>query len=189
MLARDVVTKRYAEALYSLARENNQVDVIQMELEQFAAIFQQSEELKDLFFNPQIPAKLKKELLARTISGEFPNIINFLYLLLDKNRSSYVLGIKDAFIELADEYRNVVHAEVRVAMPLSEQQELTLQAKLENQTGKKVKLRVFVDESLLGGVSLRMGDRIIDGSVRGRLQALKEKLMEAQVGKIGVSNG
>lgn len=172
--------KRYAKALLSLAVEAGQVDKIGKDLNAIAAAWSSSKELRDVFFNPQYRPAVRhgivKDLCTRL--GASQMLDNTLRLLSDRHRMRYVAEIAAAFDALAEERAGRVRAEVSSATPLSDAYCAELARTLEAVTGRKVDIVRHVDAALIAGVVTRVGDMVFDGSVKNRLDELRQRMLE-----------
>ncbi len=181
---RGPVAGRYAQALYDIASEEknlpkykSMVDRIESELKEVRAILDENIELQRLLYHPQITAAAKKELLDQLFKGKISEVTgNFLALLVDRRRETYFGDIVDEFVALANADRGIVDARVTTAVELNDTEKGELSGILARLTGKKVQTSYAVDPSIIGGVIVRMGDKIIDGSVKTRLTTLKDRL-------------
>ncbi|HBC93203.1 MAG TPA: F0F1 ATP synthase subunit delta [Pelotomaculum sp.] len=181
---RGPVAGRYAQALYDIASEKtalpkykSMVDRIESELKAVRTILDDNIELQRLLYHPQITAAAKKELLDRLFQGKISEVTgNFLALLVDRRRETYFSDIVDEFVALANTNRGIIEARVTTAVELKDTEKGELSSILAKLTGKKVQTSYAVDPSIIGGVIVRMGDKIIDGSVKTRLASLKERL-------------
>lgn len=176
------VARRYAEAFFSIAQDDKKIDDYQKELEIVVQALVEVENLKQYFSHLLIPAADKKELTAKIFAGKLsPVTLNFVQMIIDKRRETYLELITEEFREMADESRNIAKAELISAQEVSEEEIKLLEQKLSVSTGKIVQLKQRVDSSLIGGVKIRIGDRIIDGSVAKRLEILKQQLMQVKI--------
>lgn len=188
MLANQLALK-YAQAIYELAAEKNMLDKVDQELSMVENTIASHEELATLMYHPRVPAAAKKETITKLFGAEVADFVQkFLLLLVDKRREAALPAIVREFRNLANEARNIAEAEVTSAMPLSEKDSQALAAKLSAVTGKNMILKTKVDARILGGVIVKIGDKLIDGSVVRQLQMLKTALLKTEVTKIGVTN-
>lgn len=179
---------RYAEALYELAAEKQALDSVEQELKLVEETLTGSEEFATLLNHPQVPVDAKKDTVLKVFGQELSEYVrNFLLLLIDKRRESALLSIIREYRSLANQARNIAEAEVTSAMPLAEAEQKALIAKLSAVTGKNIVLKAHVDERIIGGVIVKMGDKLIDGSVARQLKALEAALLKTDVTKIGVT--
>lgn len=181
------VARRYAQALLMIATENNSVDKYQEELGSFIALLKENSKAQEIMNNPRIQPHEKKEVLKGIIKNKYSTIVtNFLKLVIDKRREYYYEDIVKAFNDYADESRNIVDAEVRTVVQLSDKDYNDLQKRLSKATGKDVRLIPVIDTTLLGGMVIKIGEMVIDGSVTKRLSLLKKYLQQSQFEGIGV---
>ena len=176
------IAKRYARAILELANEQSLTDLVGRELTEFATTWQSSSELRDLFTNPEYTGKVRKAVLVELIERANVSALtrNSILYIADKNRMAALPAIATAFNELAEKAAGAVRAEVTSAAPLSEQYLAQLQRALEQVTGQKVTIEKKTDPTLIAGVVTRIGDRVLDGSIRTRLTDLKEALQSAR---------
>jgi F-type H+-transporting ATPase subunit delta len=176
---RNVAGRRYALAVLDLAREAGDLDRWLRALEG----------LEGLTANAGYVAALQgdgmtDEKFGAIVRDVVPTIgeleLNLFRLLRRKNRLALGPSIASYFRELVDEERNVARATIRTAVPLDEQQRAAIQQRLSQQTGRSVELEAEVDPDILGGAVIRIGDELIDGSMRRRLQRLREELAGAR---------
>ncbi len=185
----NAVARRYAQAFFAIALEKNLLDQLQLELQQVVDTINSSNELKILMNHQLVDPRDKKTLVNEVFSGVLSETtINFLSYVIDKFRITYLQEIYQAFVVYANEARNIADVQVRSATALAEDDLKVLEQKLFKVTGKNIRLANEVDPSLIGGVVVRIGDKVIDGSLFRRLGRLKEKLMQIQVKEIGVRN-
>ena len=176
------VARRYAEAFFSIAVEANKVDDYQAELGKIVQIIKETEGLGEYFAHPLVPAKQKKELATKIFTGSVsPLTLNFLLLVIDKKRETYLEVIHQEYEDMADESRNIRKAELISAMPVSEQDVQILAENLSRSTGKTIKLALSIDPTMIGGLKIRIGDKIIDASVTKKLEMLKKNLTAAKI--------
>ncbi|HYZ47182.1 MAG TPA: ATP synthase F1 subunit delta [Actinomycetota bacterium] len=173
----DELVRGYAEALFNVVRAEGELDRVEDELFRFGRLVDSNYELKQALEDRGVDlaqrVKLLDSLLADKVSAHTLSLLNFI---VSQGRARQLPQILDEVSRLAAEARNSVVAEARSAVPLDEQQREKLTAALEKATGKKVELKVIVDPSVIGGVVAKVGDTVIDGSVRHRLEQLKEQV-------------
>ena len=176
------VMKRYAKALLSLGKEDGQFQQYGESLADFSRFCQDNREFIQVVSNQVFPAEARKEILnaaleRSTYSG---TIKNFLSLLLDKNRIGAVKEISDYYEKLTDEISNIARAEVITPRPLKEEAYVRLQQVLEGLTSKKIKIVAKDDNQLIGGMVVKIGDLVLDGSIKAQLEGLKESLKRGE---------
>ena len=179
MAARELLSARYAQALFGLAREQRLVDKVEVDLDEFARLLETTE-LAQLFFHPKVQRDAKKVLVDKVGGGFSALTLDFFKLLVDKRREAAAKGIIRFYKNLAIAERGEVHASVVSSRKLSSNEAAELSTRLSG-GGKKVLLEERIDTSLLGGMIVRVGNKIYDGSVSGRLSRLKHRLTQVQV--------
>jgi F-type H+-transporting ATPase subunit delta len=174
-----IVARRYAQALLELGVEQNTLDKIVGEMESIAAMWESSHELRNALENPLVPHAAKRAVMGDLAAqvGLSETTRNTLLLLVDRRRIRTLPYLARTLRELADARKGVLRAEVTTAAPLSEAYYTRLQAQLEKMTGKRVVVDRQTDPNLIAGVVTRIGDRIFDGSLRTRLQSLRDSLI------------
>ncbi len=174
-----IVARRYAKALLELGTAEGQLDKLVEEFATLAGTWEASAELRNAIENPLVSHAAKKavmtDLAARVGAGQTAR--NTLLLLVDRRRAQALPYIASALRELADARKGLVRAEVTTAAPLADAYYGRLQVQLETMTGKKVVVDRRTDPAIIAGVVTRIGDRIFDGSLRTRLQTLRDALM------------
>ncbi|MGB9887322.1 MAG: ATP synthase F1 subunit delta [Moorellales bacterium] len=176
-MSETIVAKRYARALFELAQEKDQVEKLAQELEGVASLIQQVPELNSWLRHRGIPPDEKKAVLRRLLADRVGQLtLNFLLLLCDRKREAYLGAICQQFRILAQEAAGLVEGEVRSAFSLEPEQVRALEERFSQITGRKVRLEARVDPELIGGLVVRIGDRVWDGSLAQRLRSLKAHL-------------
>jgi F-type H+-transporting ATPase subunit delta len=176
------VAVRYARALLQVVTQPGapagQAALVRAELRSFLEAFELSAELRNVLVTPAVPAQQKRALIERLGQplGLSRISLNFLFVLLDHRRISLLSGILQGFEHMLDVREGIVRADVTTATGLEERQQGLLTQALEGMTGKRVRARFAVDPALLGGALTRIGSTIYDGSVRGQLRQLRERL-------------
>lgn len=166
----------YAQALFSVAKAEGDLDRVTDELHAVRQAVEASDELRSTLTDAAIPAERRVGVVERLVGDRAtPATTSLVGMVVSAGRAGDIPEIVARVTELAAEARDAVVAEVRSAQPLTDDQRSRLAAALSNRTGKKVDVRVAVDESLLGGIVTQIGDTVIDGSVRTRLARLRDR--------------
>lgn len=174
------VARRYARALFNAALHAQVVQAVDEALQQLLNTLQENQPLQRLLLNPLIPRERKRQLVQEAIGRQtHPLVASLLGVLVDKRREPILPEVVHEFARLRDEHLGVVRVQATTAYPLDEEQRQALIRSLEQRTGKTVLLDLQTDPSLIGGIVVRIGDTIIDGSVRGQLLRLKQYLLNA----------
>lgn len=183
-----IIARRYARALFDLAAERQQVTETEQELAAVIALVKENQDFKRFFYDQKLESPKKKEVLRNLLANRLSApTLHFLYLVADKRREGLLELIGQELHSLINQAANVVEGEVASAVALSPEEIAGLEAALGQMIKLKVRLNNRVVPELLGGVRVRLGDRIIDSSLRWRLSALKQQLLEADLSQIGVS--
>ena len=178
-MIQEIAAKRYAEAALLLARENRNEEAWSGGLQTMASLFGDPP-ARALLENARVPLANKLKLVEGVLAGVNPLVLNLARLLLRRGRTALGPQIAEAFQELLDEERGISHAVVTTAVSLSEDDAKAVARRLSELTGREVIVETRVDEGLLGGLVARIGDRLIDGSTRSRLTALKRQMEGAR---------
>nr|WP_320023851.1 F0F1 ATP synthase subunit delta [uncultured Acetobacterium sp.] len=172
-----LVAKRYAQALFDTAVDKEIVDAMFDEFSSVIDLFKSESGLMDLMLTPSINTSEKKGILDRVLRKSLNQYLNnFLNILLDKNRFEFLIEIHNDFRQLVFPYKNMVEATVLTVVPLDEAQRVALEEKLALRFNKKVILDNKLDESILGGAVVYVGDQIIDGSIKNQLNQMKTQM-------------
>lgn len=177
---RGAAARRYAKALFELARDEGRVDAVRGELRALGELLEGHRELHDVLFRPLHPARQRRAALDAVgeRGGLSPLVRHFLSFLIDQRRLVDFDAIRAAFEALADAAAGLTRAEVRSATELDEAQRERLRRALAARVGGEVELRVRVEPALLGGVVAQVGDLVFDGSLRTQLAQLRDTLIQ-----------
>jgi len=177
MARRESAARRYAEAAFDVARRDDTVDAWRAELDAAAAIIAE-ERIRRTFANPSIPLETRNA-MARATFGSLVGykVLNLIGLMLRRGRIGELPRLAAEFRRLDNERKGITVATATSAGSLTEDEVEALTHRLEEYTGGRVELDLQVDPSLLGGLVVRVGDRLIDGSVRSRLERLRNQLV------------
>lgn len=170
-------TDAYAAALFEVARAEGSLVRVEEELFRVARTIEGNEELRNKLTDQSIPSEIRQGIVEDLLGGKaLPVTTTLVSFVVAAGRARDLPLIIDRLVERAAEERDEVVAEVRTSIPLEADQRQRLADALSRKTGKKVSLKVIVDPSVLGGVIAQVGDTVIDGSVRSRLEKMKETL-------------
>lgn len=172
------VAKRYAVALFQIANEQNLLDSIEEELRAIQEVFSTNDELLAFLQHPKITAEAKKQFIVEAFANLSIQVRNTLLLMVDRHRSNVISQMAVDFIELANEERSVADAHVYSVRPLTDTEREAVSSAFAAKVGKKtLRIENIVDRSVLGGIKLRIGNRIFDGSVSGKLERLEREML------------
>jgi F-type H+-transporting ATPase subunit delta len=179
-VAKRIYARRYSQAVFNIALERKELDKWQADLKKMAALGRDAAFIA-LMENPKFGFDKKKELLSRLLDDVNPLALNLVYLLASRGSLNMVGDIADDYHRRLDDYRGIEHAEVVTAVPLGDEEKRRLEEHLGVVVGKKVVLTASVDPRLIGGMVARVGGKLLDGSVRSRLMALKSEIASGGV--------
>lgn len=176
------ISKRYARALFSLGKEDNSYATYGKELEEFKDFFLKNADFGNAISNSIYSLEERKNVLQFILGkSNFSNMVkNFLNLLLDKNRIGSIEAIADKYAMFTDEASNIAHAEIITARPLQDDTLKKVIDSLKAMTSKDIKSEVKEDPELIGGIVVKIGDLVLDGSVKAQLEGLKESFKRGE---------
>ena len=175
-------TSTYAEALFGAARERGELEAVLEDLNEFSSALDGSEELRLFFFGGQVPEREKRRAIDALTEGMRLSTRNFLKVLVDNGREHILEDVARRYEDLVKEHLGRVEVEVTTAVELSEDATNRLRERLGRVLeGREVVLETRVDPHLLGGAVFRFGGQMMDGSIRGRLESLREGMLERSV--------
>lgn len=179
-----IIAKRYAKALFSLAVDGGWIGQYGRDLDEFVRLLKDYPELADAIQNPLYPQETKKAVFAAIVdkAGMSPVVRSFIDLLIEKKRVQYVGEIAEVYHQLIDEHSNIARAKLSAPKDLDESMVQEIARTLENMTGKKIVIEFRKDPTLIGGVVARIGDLVLDGSVKRQLLMFKETLKRGALG-------
>jgi F-type H+-transporting ATPase subunit delta len=173
------IAEVYARSLFEVAEEHDSIDDIREQLMQFADALHENRELAVFFFSPYFTSDEKKDGLHRAVDGAEPIFINFLEALIERHRMPAIFRIRDRYEAFWDEKNKLLPVEVTSAVELGESTVREIGDRIGEQTGLKVELSSHVDPDILGGIVLRVGNSILDASIRNRLEQLRKQVAQA----------
>jgi F-type H+-transporting ATPase subunit delta len=175
----DEIARVYARSLFEVAKGQGKLDLIRDQLGVFADALEQSRELAIFLFSPYFSTEEKKQGLERAIVDADPIFLNFLELLIENHRMPVIYRARRQYEALWDTENRLLPVAVTSAVALDPAVSEELGRKIREQTGQKVELTSYVDPDILGGIVLRVGNSILDASIRNRLQQLRREVAKA----------
>jgi len=173
------VARVYADALFDVAREKGKLDQIGGQLGEFVDALEGDHDLQVFFFSPYFSSAEKVEGLRRAIDGADPELVNFLELLIEKNRMTEIFRIRRQFEQLWKQENKRIDVTVTSAVELDPAVVEKIGEEIERQTGSKAELASRVDGEILGGIVLQVGNMVLDASIRSRLEKLRKSVAQA----------
>jgi F-type H+-transporting ATPase subunit delta len=178
-MSAETVARRYAAALADVVTQTNDAQSVQTELKMWETMMTSNNDLLEVFSNPAVQHKSKENLLENLIEKANPSktTANFLRVLLRNNRLTEIGSINERFASVLEERSGGVTASITSARQLGDAEKAELQANLEKLTGKRIKANFETDENIIGGVITRIGSTVYDGSVKTKLEELKQQMI------------
>lgn len=174
-----LVSRTYSEALFEVALENDKIDAYCDELKFVADCFKEYPEFYEVYVTPKINKDERKETLNTVFTDKVSKeVLNFVKILLDKKRGEFIFDIAKDFNEMVNAHKGIQDGIVESVIPMTEEELQKLSDKLQGLTGSKVNLTNVVNEDILGGILVRVGDRVIDGTFKNKLNNIRENLSQ-----------
>lgn len=172
------VAKRYAAALFNTALGRGAAEAVREDLRGLASLWTGMPLLRRTLESPLVPASRKRDLVDRVLAPRLHELtVRFLHLLIEKRREEVLLSVHRTYDRLADLQEGIVRVQAVTAVELDDVQRAALMEALERRTGKRVDLSLRTDPAIIGGVVVQLEDTVIDGSVRGALERLRERML------------
>jgi F-type H+-transporting ATPase subunit delta len=168
----------YARSLFEVAIEHDSLDVLREQLAQFADALNENRELAVFFFSPYFSTKEKQDGLGRLLEGADGTLLNFLGVLIENHRMPVIFRIRQQFEHLWQQENRMLPVQITSAIELDQATTEKLGRQIGERTGRKVTLAARVDPDILGGIVLRVGNSILDASIRNRLEQLRRHVAQ-----------
>ena len=166
----------YARSLFEVAKEQSKLDLVREQLGAFADALNETRELQTFFFSPYFSTTEKEDGLDRAVTDTDPIVINFLKLLIENHRMPVIFRVRRDYDALWEEENKLLPVRVTSAVELDKKTVSQIGDKITEQTGRKVDLSAEVDPDILGGIVVRVGNSILDASIRNRLESLRKQV-------------
>jgi ATP synthase F1 delta subunit len=173
------IAQVYARSLFEVAKEQSKIDEVREQVGQFADALSEDHNLQVFFFSPYFSTTEKQEGLAKALDGADPVLVNFLELLIENHRMPVIFRVRRAYDALWEEENRLLPVSVTSAVELDKQTVGQIGDRIAEQTGRKVELSAQVDPDILGGIVVRVGNQVLDASVRNRLEQLRRTVARA----------
>ncbi|MFV0520318.1 MAG: ATP synthase F1 subunit delta [Lachnospirales bacterium] len=175
----ELVAKRYSNALFSIASEENKVETLLKEIETMLDIFKENEDFKFIINHPHMPKEEKIILLKNVFDGKVDeNVIGLFQVILSKNRESELVSILEGYVTLAKEHLNITTATIVTAKVLSDEQINKILANISKQLGKTVNYTVEVDEKILGGLKILVDGKVYENTIEKTISDMKKEFYQ-----------
>ena len=169
----------YARSLFEVAQEQNKLDTIREQLGAFADALNDNRELQVFFFSPYFSTEEKKDGLDRAVTGADETVVNFLKLLIENHRMPVIFRVRRGYEDLWEHENRLLPVQVTSAVELDRATVKSIGDRIAEQTGQKVDLSAGVEPDLLGGIVVRVGNQVLDASIRNRLEQLRKQVARA----------
>lgn len=177
----EYLDRRYALALYKVALEKGKVEQYIKDLEEICEIIDSNKEFYEVIKHPQISTKKKKRTFINVFKGHIDEeLLSFLLILIEKDRILYLREKLNEMRKIDLEYKNTISGMVKTTIPLTDKEFKNLVSTLEAKYNKHVILEQVIDKSILGGIYVRVGNDVIDGTVKSKLEELKDQMLSAE---------
>ena len=173
------IARVYADALFEVAKEQGSLDDVREQLDEFVDALEGSRELQVFLFSPYFSSQEKRDGIAKTVSGANGELVNFLELLAEKHRMPAIFRIRRRFDELWAEENRRLEVRLTAAVPLDDAVVKRVGEEIERKTDMKIDLSSEVDPEIVGGLVLRVGNRVLDASLRAKLERLRKEVAAA----------
>ena len=173
------IAEVYSRSLFEVAQDTGELDRVHEELGEFADALNESNDLRVFFFSPYFSSQEKKDGIGKLVEGASENFVRFLELLAERHRMPVIFRIRRSFDDLWREENKLLPVTVTSAVELDSALVDDIGKKIEDQTGQSVELTSKVDEDVLGGIVLQVGNMVLDASVRARLEKLRKNVAAA----------
>jgi len=174
----DELAQVYARALFEVAREQGKLDELREQLAQFADAVDSNRELAVFFFSPYFSIQEKQDALDRVLQGADESLVNFLRLLIENHRMPVIFRARQQYERLWEQENKVLPVEITSAIELDQATTENLGREIGDRAGRHVTLKARVDPNILGGIVLRVGNSILDASIRNRLEQLRRQVAQ-----------
>jgi F-type H+-transporting ATPase subunit delta len=169
----------YARSLFEAALDQDNLDVVREQLGEFADALHGDRQLQVFFFSPYFSTQEKKDGLHKAVDGAEPIFLNFLELLLENHRMPALFRIRREYHRLWEEHNRLLPVSITSAVDLDEQTVRHIGDRIAEQTGRKIELSSTVEPAILGGIVVRVGNQVLDASIRNRLETLRKQVVRA----------
>lgn len=180
MRQEDLIAQRYAEAIYAYAQERSKIQEVYDILKFFSKIYNQEEQFRDFINSPLIEFSEKEKVVKNILKAD-DDIEHLIVYILEKNRISLTKNILDEFLRIYYKKNNIVDIKATFTRRLTDEEYERLKKNLEKRTQKEVNLDIIIDKKIIGGGIIKIGDQVIDGSLRKDLQKLKQRTLSQEV--------
>ena len=186
-MKKNEIARQYSKALYEIGKENDNLFELYDELKELHQTLNENEELSKALFHQRVLVEEKQKVFKRVFEGKLSDdIYKFMLLLIEKRRIYFLENIVQEFRRLVYKHENIITVEVTTAVEMQEETREKLKAKLKEYVDKKIEMEEYCDPDIIGGMIIKVGDYLIDGSIKSKLESLEEKIKKIPLQEIGV---
>jgi len=181
------IARQYSKALYEIGEEKDNLFELYDELKELHQTIKSSEELSEALFHQRVLVEEKQKVFKRVFEGKLSDdIYKFMLLLIEKRRIYFLENIVQEFRRHVYKHENIITVKVTTAVEMQEETREKLKAKLKEHVDKKIEMEEYCDPDIIGGMIIKIGDYLIDGSIKSKLESLEEKIKKIPLQEIGV---
>ncbi|MGM0419975.1 MAG: ATP synthase F1 subunit delta [Bacillota bacterium] len=186
-MIKNEIARKYGQAIFQLAEENDRLEAVNQDLQLLRKTIRESADFKNLLYHPRIERKVKKKLFLEIMEDDITELTaRFCQLLIDKRRINYINNIVRDYELRIKEFQQILEVELISAVELPEELAENIRSRLAEILDYQIELTAKIDEDLIGGMKIKVGDKVIDGSVKSELENLQKRLKQIPVSKLGV---
>ncbi len=177
-----IAAKRYAKALFEITKDSELLEKVEQDLHLVVKVIYSNEDIKNFLNHPQITREVKKDIINSAFSKNISQITkNFIFQLIDNNRQDALEGILSEYIKMANNYRGIIDVEALSVVALNDVEKEKITNSFTKRFNKQIRLKNTIDPSIIGGMIVRIGDKVYDGSIRTKLKVMKRNLTTSRV--------
>jgi F-type H+-transporting ATPase subunit delta len=181
------IARQYSKALYEIGEEKDNLFELYDELKELQQTIKASEELSEALYHQRVLVEEKQKVFKRVFEGKLSDdIYKFMLLLIEKRRIYFLENIVQEFRRIVYKHENIITVEVTTAVEMQEKTREKLKAKLNEHVDKKIEMEEYCDPDIIGGMIIKIGDYLIDGSIKSKLESLEEQIKKIPLQEIGV---
>lgn len=178
----EYLARRYALALYEISEQKDRIDSILQDLREIVDTIYNNKDFEEVIKHPQISTSKKKEIFSNIYKGNIDDeLLAFLLLLIEKERILYIDEVLIQFEKINLEKNNTVIAQIKTVVPLTEDERQSLKSKLESMYSKNIIVNEEIDSEIIGGVYVRVGNDVIDGTIKAKLNDMKKLMLNIEM--------
>lgn len=181
-MSEGIAAKRYAKALFEITKDSELLEKVEEDLQLIVNVISSDEDIRNFLNHPQITREIKKEVIKSAFKENISQTTkNLLFTLIDNNRQNTLDGILSEYIKMSNSYRGIIDVETLSVVALNDVEKVNITESFTEKFNKQIRLRNIIDPSIIGGMIVRIGDKVYDGSIRTKLKVMKRNLTTSRV--------